>query len=206
MALSPNGTLSIRAVRSPSTNSRKSHHEHNNNNKNPIKSHERNTSIDQAHATAPMFISSLKSESPPPPLPPPRYIEGLNEGQDAGWHFANRNTNNCINDNNEPSPGKSGSAASVRSGSSLLGGHRASPKSYTGPQRSIDLSQAESSQASSIGGWSSSSGRKETFLEIAKSTIPDLSALSEYTNRYVLRLTFFDALFCPPMTIHFVLS
>jgi hypothetical protein len=36
----------------------------------------------------PMAIPNAR-ESPPPPLPPPRYINELNDGQDAGWQWAN---------------------------------------------------------------------------------------------------------------------
>lgn len=53
-------------------------------------------------------------EVPPPPLPPPRYIGDLNEGQDPGWQWGNTNSPNCAGF------GRS-SFGSVKPGSSLLG-------------------------------------------------------------------------------------
>ncbi|KAK4946279.1 hypothetical protein LTR66_014307, partial [Elasticomyces elasticus] len=57
-----------------------------------------------------MPIPSVRG-SPPPPLPPPRHIDGMDSGQDPGWQWGNGA--NTL---------KSGKAVSVRPGSSLLGG------------------------------------------------------------------------------------
>jgi hypothetical protein len=51
-------------------------------------------------------------EAPPPPLPPPRYIGGLETGDDPGWKYGN---------SRHDANGKS-RYASVKPGSSLLGG------------------------------------------------------------------------------------
>ncbi|KAF2184296.1 hypothetical protein K469DRAFT_579571 [Zopfia rhizophila CBS 207.26] len=54
-------------------------------------------------------------EEVPPPLPPPRYIGELSEGQDPGWQWGNTNSPNDT--------GFGGSRlATVKPGSSLLGG------------------------------------------------------------------------------------
>ncbi|KAF2809553.1 uncharacterized protein BDZ99DRAFT_417544 [Mytilinidion resinicola] len=61
----------------------------------------------------PMAIPNAR-ESPPPPLPPPRYIGELAEGQDPGWQWGNTHSPNGA--------GFGRSSASVKPGSSLLGG------------------------------------------------------------------------------------
>ena len=62
----------------------------------------------------PMAIPNAR-ESPPPPLPPPRYIGELSEGQDPGWQWGNSN--------NSSSAGFGRSSfVSIKPGSSLLGG------------------------------------------------------------------------------------
>ncbi|KAK7532430.1 uncharacterized protein J3D65DRAFT_105893 [Phyllosticta citribraziliensis] len=60
----------------------------------------------------PMAIPNAR-DSPPPPLPPPRHITELSEGQDPGWQWGNGP--------NSLSFGKN-SFGSVKPGSSLLGG------------------------------------------------------------------------------------
>ena len=54
-------------------------------------------------------------ENAPPPLPPPRHIEELNLGHDAGWNWGNSRSDPKGIDSWQPLP-------SVRPGSSLLGG------------------------------------------------------------------------------------
>jgi hypothetical protein len=62
----------------------------------------------------PMAIPNAR-EQPPPPLPPPRYIGSLDIGEDPGWRYGNsRQLGGNAKDN--------GSLASVKPGSSLLGG------------------------------------------------------------------------------------
>ncbi|KAK4992447.1 hypothetical protein LTR66_006284 [Elasticomyces elasticus] len=62
-------------------------------------------------ATArPMSIPSVR-ESPPPPLPPPRYMDDINPGQDPGWQWGNG-----------ADAVEFGKKVSLRPGSSLLGG------------------------------------------------------------------------------------
>lgn len=61
-----------------------------------------------------MAIPRAREEGPPPPLPPPRYIGELSEGQDPGWQWGNTNSS---------SDGFGGTRmATVKPGSSLLGG------------------------------------------------------------------------------------
>ncbi|KAF2430715.1 hypothetical protein EJ08DRAFT_218500 [Tothia fuscella] len=64
------------------------------------------------HNPKPMAIPRAR-EAPPPPLPPPRHIDGLYHGQDPGWKYGNGMQHES------PS---SGQYASVKAGSSLLGG------------------------------------------------------------------------------------
>jgi hypothetical protein len=52
-------------------------------------------------------------EAPPPPLPPPRHIDGLYNGQDPGWKYGNGRQHDA---------NANGQYASVKPGSSLLGG------------------------------------------------------------------------------------
>ncbi|KAF2709306.1 hypothetical protein K504DRAFT_476657 [Pleomassaria siparia CBS 279.74] len=60
-----------------------------------------------------MAIPRAREEAPPP-LPPPRYIGELRQGQDPGWQWGN---------NNSPNDGFGGTRmATVKPGSSLLGG------------------------------------------------------------------------------------
>ena len=41
-------------------------------------------------STSAIPMPNARPPSPPPALPPPRYIENLAVGQDPGWHFGNR--------------------------------------------------------------------------------------------------------------------
>lgn len=67
-------------------------------------------------SSVPMAIPNAR-ESPPPPLPPPRYISELSDGHDPGWQWGN----------SPDGPGFGRSAfGSVKPGSSLLGGRRSS--------------------------------------------------------------------------------
>lgn len=61
-------------------------------------------------AAAPMAIQRAQ-EAPPPPLPPPSYIPDISAGHDPGWQWGN-----------DPSGSDFGRPASVKAGSSLLGG------------------------------------------------------------------------------------
>ncbi|KAK3706753.1 hypothetical protein LTR37_012598 [Vermiconidia calcicola] len=63
-----------------------------------------------AASPIPMAISRTR-ESAPPPLPPPTYIPEIAAGQDPGWQWGN-----------DPSGADFGRPASVKPGSSLLGG------------------------------------------------------------------------------------
>jgi hypothetical protein len=64
----------------------------------------------------PMAIPNAR-EAPPPPLPPPRYIGGLDHGEDPGWRYGNSRQHG-VNANGHAH------YASVKPGSSLLGsGH-----------------------------------------------------------------------------------
>lgn len=111
--------------------------------------------------------SSHQSKSPPPPLPPPKFVQGFSDPSDPGFQFANA--------------GGSGSGASdqqastsIRTGSSLLGGHLRS-SSYSGPKKNIDFGQSDT-RASPI---------NESAVDTPDSArsdqrIPDLAALLEY--------------------------
>lgn len=60
---------------------------------------------------SPLSIPNSREPGPPPPLPPPRLVDGLSSpATDLGWHWGNR----------ESTLGNS--PASVKTGSSLLGG------------------------------------------------------------------------------------
>lgn len=112
-----------------------------------------------------MSIRESNPKSPPPPLPPPRYIQGLGDaGADSGWHSVNRS--------NE---GDSASAP-VKSGSSLLGGQpRSGPKSYTGYKKNIDFG------APSIASINKDDQTLEgTDASQSDQRVPDLAALLEY--------------------------
>ena len=71
----------------------------------------------------PMAIPNAR-EAPPPPLPPPRYIGSLERGEDPGWKYGNRYQHSSAH-----------SLASVRPGSSLLGGDQPN-KERSGAQSS----------------------------------------------------------------------
>lgn len=58
---------------------------------------------------SPVSIPNSREAGPPPPLPPPRHIDGLSSpATDIAWHWGNQNT-------------WGNSQASVKPGSSLLG-------------------------------------------------------------------------------------
>lgn len=73
-------------------------------------SHHRRPPRYPPYSASPMAIPSAH-DAVPPPLPPPRHIPDLGAGQDPGWQWGN-----------DPSGADFGRAASVKPGSSLLGG------------------------------------------------------------------------------------
>lgn len=84
----------------------------------------------------PMAIPNAR-EAPPPPLPPPRYIGSLEEGQDPGWRYGNSRRNG-MNTN--------GPYTSVKPGSSLLGGGQTeeeyTPYDYRDSRRGSTMSSS----------------------------------------------------------------
>ena len=52
--------------------------------------HSSSTSKGFAHSASPKPIPNSRMQSPPPPLPPPRFIEDLAVGRDQGWHWGNK--------------------------------------------------------------------------------------------------------------------
>ena len=79
-------------------------------------------SHDQRHSSPPPFYRSISATASPmtiprardivpPPLPPPTYIPEISAGQDPGWQWGN-----------DPNGSDFGRPASVKPGSSLLGG------------------------------------------------------------------------------------
>lgn len=76
------------------------------------------TSTD-SHQRAPMGIPNIRYvEAAPPPLPPPRYIDGLASGNDLSWELQNR----------EEEFGPSRKLAPINHNSSLFGGYMASAR------------------------------------------------------------------------------
>jgi hypothetical protein len=98
------------------------------------------------HSSASMAIPRARDEAPPPPLPPPRYIgDELTGGHDIGWQFGNRHGF------------RGNQLASVKPGSSLLGGAASfHPSSHNRPQQRIHTAR-EPSNSSSIDDMSSES-------------------------------------------------
>ncbi|KAF2692248.1 hypothetical protein K458DRAFT_286807 [Lentithecium fluviatile CBS 122367] len=94
-----------------------------------------------------MAIPRARDDAPPPPLPPPRHIgEELSGGHDIGWHFGNISSNGA---------GFSSQLASVKPGSSLLGG-AAGPQGYPHDRsRAKAYTAREPSNASSLDDMSS---------------------------------------------------
>jgi hypothetical protein len=84
-------------------------------------------------AARPMAIPNTR-EAPPAPLPPPRWIGGLGQGEDLGWEYGNRTPT---------SP-----HASVKPGSSLLGSGQPN-REYTGA-RSPPLDYYDSRRGSTV--------------------------------------------------------
>jgi hypothetical protein len=105
-----------------------------------------------AHSSGSMAIPRARDDGPPPPLPPPRYIgEELSGGHDIGWQFGNRNSNRA--------GFRSDQLASVKPGSSLLGGsasvhghshNRPGEKEYASRKPSIPSSLDDMSSAESL--------------------------------------------------------
>jgi hypothetical protein len=77
-------------------------------------SHSQSTLHSTPSNARPMAIPNAR-EQPPPPLPPPRYIGSLDHGEDPGWRYGNSRQHGT-------SANGHGSFASVKPGSSLLGG------------------------------------------------------------------------------------
>lgn len=67
-------------------------------------------------SASPMAIPRAQ-EPVPPPLPPPTYIPEISAGQDPGWQWGN-----------DPNASDFGRPASIKPGSSLLGGSFRSPR------------------------------------------------------------------------------
>lgn len=110
-----------------------------------------------------MPITPNVRQSPPPPLPPPRQVEELGQGQNPAW-------NHQKEDSNTPTP-------VVKSGSSLLGGQQGKQgKLYTGPERSIDFGRQTRMEDSP----SSNQDTKTDASEQSQDRVPDLQALLEY--------------------------
>lgn len=114
--------------------------------------------------TSPMSITSNTGATPPPPLPPPRFIEGINEGSDPGWEYENRER-----DRNNAAP--------IKPGSSLLGGHKLSPAArYNGQTRNVEFdhpSRHEIPQDMSL-------DARGTPSDAGEGRVPDLRALLDY--------------------------
>ncbi|KAL9058547.1 MAG: hypothetical protein Q9162_001702 [Coniocarpon cinnabarinum] len=106
--------------------------------------------------------NSNAKKSPPPPLPPPRYIETV--GRD-GKELVHRPF-----EGENASPGSGSGSGSIRSGSSLLGGSANPAKQYTGPQKRVDLEIGTNK-----GGKESAGGDKEV-------RVPDMGAVMDYNN------------------------
>ena len=72
--------------------------------------HSASTSKAFASSASPRPIPNSRMEIPPPPLPPPRYIEDLAVGRDPGWHWGNTavsGTGGCEIASGTVSPGSS---------------------------------------------------------------------------------------------------
>jgi hypothetical protein len=77
----------------------------------------------QSRPSEAMPIPRVRDDNVPPPLPPPRYIGELSEGQDVGWKWGNANNTHF---------------GGVKPGSSLLGGLPSCPPSRSLESRSPD--------------------------------------------------------------------
>jgi len=106
------------------------------------------------HSSGSMAIPRARDDGPPPPLPPPRYIgEELTHGHDIGWQLGNIGSNGA--------GFRPGQLASVKPGSSLLGGsasvhvhghshNRPREKSYAARKPSLPSSLDDMSSAESL--------------------------------------------------------
>lgn len=112
---------------------------------------------------SPMSTPNVR-EVPPPPLPPPRWVEDIGNGGDAGWTFENQGSASRFET----------SSATVRAGSSLLGGYQTSPaRAYNGPQKQIELDTSSSQASLGYKGDQADSSSKDM-------RIPDLRELLEF--------------------------
>jgi len=119
--------------------------------------------------TLPMSIASQTGATPPPPLPPPRWIEGISEGSDPGWEFENR-----------AQADRESNTATVKPGSSLLGGQKISPVGrYNGPARHVEFDQPPPAPLRIEDLLADTEARGEGS-EHGSQRIPDLRALLEY--------------------------
>lgn len=78
------------------------------------RSHFASGSMSSPHSGLP--IPNGRPEEAPPPLPPPRIIDDLANGQDQGWKWGNRESEN---ERSRPA------LAPIKPGSSLFGGYHA---------------------------------------------------------------------------------
>ena len=110
----------------------------------------------QPSTTAPMSVprSNIR-KSPPPPLPPPRFLGSFHNDAQELVHRPLEGDN------------VSAGSGSVRSGSSLLGGSSGCAKQYTGPQKKVDMSMGSPKPGGSSEG------------ELDKKVL-DLGAVAEY--------------------------
>jgi hypothetical protein len=116
-----------------------------------------------------MSIASHTGATPPPPLPPPRWIEGISDGSDPGWEFENR-----------AQADREVNTATVKPGSSLLGGQKISPVGrYNGPARNVEFDQPPP-PALRIEDLLADTEARGEGPEQGGQRIPDLRALLEY--------------------------
>lgn len=64
-------------------------HDHNGTNHGRRRSTSRSAGVSIPRSPAPMAIPSSRPELPPPPLPPPRFIDDITAGSDPGWTWGN---------------------------------------------------------------------------------------------------------------------
>ncbi|QIW97470.1 hypothetical protein AMS68_002988 [Peltaster fructicola] len=91
-----------------------------------------------ASIALPMAIPRAR-EAVPPPLPPPQYIPEISPGRDPGWQWAN-----------DPSASDFARPASVRPGSSLLGGFHKSTSQERNTDGRVDDYARRTSSTSTI--------------------------------------------------------
>jgi hypothetical protein len=136
-----------------------------------------------------MPIPNARADPAPPPLPPPRFIDGLANGHDVGWQFANKGLKGGFSQKSQLAP--------IKQGSSLHGGYmqRLNTSSKSGDLAEDDDDDESDRKSSTISNIRSSSQPdiQMGFLGAAEDDGQNATSPSSIANQRYVYLLFASA-------------